>query len=100
MRASYSLSFTFLTIVGERKKTTHSKKTNQLRRRIEEPSQFPAMTSQVLDFSREVPDVSMAVLVETTLGDLVIDLFTEERPKSKKALLLFTLQHTIPSICR
>lgn len=26
----------------------------------------------------------MAVLLETTLGDVVIDLFTEERPKSKK----------------
>lgn len=26
----------------------------------------------------------MAVLLETTLGDIVIDLFTEERPKSKK----------------
>lgn len=25
----------------------------------------------------------MAVLLETTLGDIVIDLFTEERPKSK-----------------
>lgn len=29
----------------------------------------------------------MAVLLETTLGDIVIDLFTEERPKSKNALL-------------
>lgn len=25
----------------------------------------------------------MAVLLETTLGDIVIDLFTDERPKSK-----------------
>lgn len=29
-------------------------------------------------------NASMAVLLETTLGDIVIDLFTEERPKSKK----------------
>ena len=34
--------------------------------------------------SRENRNVSMAVLLETTLGDIVIDLFTEERPKSKK----------------
>ncbi|KAM9704054.1 peptidyl-prolyl cis-trans isomerase-like 4 [Menidia menidia] len=29
-----------------------------------------------------ISDVSMAVLLETTLGDIVIDLFTEERPKT------------------
>ena len=29
----------------------------------------------------------MAVLLETTLGDIVIDLFTEERPKSKEITL-------------
>lgn len=33
--------------------------------------------------SREIWNVIMAVLLETTLGDIVIDLFTEERPKSK-----------------
>lgn len=27
----------------------------------------------------------MAVLLETTLGDIVVDLFTEERPKCKKS---------------
>ncbi|XP_010728333.2 peptidyl-prolyl cis-trans isomerase-like 4 isoform X1 [Larimichthys crocea] len=32
--------------------------------------------------SRESGNVSMAVLLETTLGDIVIDLFTEERPKT------------------
>lgn len=31
--------------------------------------------------SREILHVGMAVLLETTLGDIVIDLFTEERPK-------------------
>lgn len=34
--------------------------------------------------SRETRNVIMAVLLETTLGDIVMDLFTEERPKSKK----------------
>lgn len=33
---------------------------------------------------------TMAVLLETTLGDIVIDLFTDERPKCKK--LFFKLQ--------
>ncbi len=33
---------------------------------------------------KKTKNVSMAVLLETTLGDIVIDLFTEERPKSKK----------------
>ncbi|XP_024147084.1 peptidyl-prolyl cis-trans isomerase-like 4 [Oryzias melastigma] len=37
--------------------------------------------SQRVPFSRDL-DVSMAVLLETTLGDIVIDLFTEERPKA------------------
>lgn len=37
-----------------------------------------------LNASREIRNVNMAVLLETTLGDIVIDLFTEERPKSKK----------------
>lgn len=32
----------------------------------------------------------MAVLLETTLGDIVIDLFTEERPKSEKQSYFFT----------
>lgn len=31
----------------------------------------------------------MAVLLETTLGDIVIDLFADERPKSKKNKLFF-----------
>uniref|UniRef100_A0A3Q3F6Z7 Peptidyl-prolyl cis-trans isomerase n=2 Tax=Labrus bergylta TaxID=56723 RepID=A0A3Q3F6Z7_9LABR len=31
---------------------------------------------------RKLADVSMAVLLETTLGDIVIDLFTDERPKT------------------
>lgn len=39
---------------------------------------------QFLHSSRETTNVIMAVLLETTLGDIVIDLFTEERPKSKK----------------
>lgn len=39
--------------------------------------------SQRVPFSRDL-DVSMAVLLETTLGDIVIDLFTEERPKGDK----------------
>lgn len=39
--------------------------------------------SQRTQFSRYL-DVSMAVLLETTLGDIVIDLFTEERPKGEK----------------
>ena len=43
-----------------------------------------------IHFSREVLDVSMAVLLETTLGDLVIDLFTEERPKSRETLPVFS----------
>uniref|UniRef100_A0A7N6A7N8 Peptidyl-prolyl cis-trans isomerase n=1 Tax=Anabas testudineus TaxID=64144 RepID=A0A7N6A7N8_ANATE len=32
--------------------------------------------------SRETRNVIMAVLLETTLGDIVMDLFTEERPKT------------------
>lgn len=32
----------------------------------------------------------MAVLLETTLGDIVIDLFTEERPKCKKSFKITT----------
>lgn len=42
--------------------------------------------------SRESGNVSMAVLLETTLGDIVIDLFTEERPKSKNIHTLKTLK--------
>lgn len=30
-------------------------------------------------------EVNMAVLLETTLGDLVIDLYTEERPRGRSA---------------
>ena len=33
----------------------------------------------------------MAVLLETTLGDIVIDLFTEERPKSKNIYITYNL---------
>ena len=36
-------------------------------------------------------DGSMAVLLETTLGDIVIDLFTEERPKSKNIYITYNL---------
>lgn len=39
--------------------------------------------------SREIRDVSMAVLLETTLGDIVIDLFADERPKCKKNQVIF-----------
>lgn len=38
---------------------------------------------------REIWNVIMAVLLETTLGDIVIDLFTEERPKSEKQSKFF-----------
>lgn len=36
-------------------------------------------------------ETSMAVLLETTLGDIVVDLYTEERPKSNN--FSFTLNH-------
>jgi hypothetical protein len=31
---------------------------------------------------------SMAVVIETTLGDITVDLFTEERPRSKGTFFL------------
>jgi peptidyl-prolyl cis-trans isomerase-like 4 len=35
----------------------------------------------------------MAVVIETTLGDITVDLFTEERPRSKLSLLNLTRPH-------
>lgn len=35
----------------------------------------------------------MSVVFETTIGDLTIDLFTEERPHCKYSYLLFSLKY-------
>lgn len=43
-----------------------------------------------LSVTEEEASGIMAVLLETTLGDIVIDLFTEERPKCKKSYKITT----------
>lgn len=72
----YTCRFHFVWTVlhsSRRANTKTLSKTCEVRMRVEFPKPLLARST-----------IGMAVLLETTLGDVVIDLFTEERPKSKK----------------